>query len=110
MLVSETTIKHYFAAEDVKTLTFTVKRNNQTETLLPEYDDAKKLYYVSVEGISAKNLAERYQISVTDGKSTLTLNYGAMDYCKLTHTKSSSETLQNVAKAIYLFWQAAKNL
>ena len=109
VLVSETTIKHYFAAESTDNLTFTVKRNNQTETLTPAYDSTNNLWYVSVEGISAKNLAEKYEVSATDGKNTFTLNYGAMDYCKLTHTKSSDEKLKNVAKSLYLFWQAAEN-
>ena len=104
-LVSETEIRHYFTltgSKKIKDYTFTVNGKGVTPS------QNENGYYVTVPGISAANLADRYTVTVTDGSSTFTLKYGAMDYCKLTHTKSSDNKLQNVTKALYLYYKAAE--
>lgn len=104
-LVSETAIKHYFKVVDVDSLTFTV--NGKTVT--PIYDAAKQQYYVPVVGISAPNLGTKYTVTVSNGSDTYTLDYSAMDYCKLAQTSTdSTDELKNVTKALYLLYNAAK--
>lgn len=106
-LVSETEIKHYFTlsgSSDISKYTFTVNGTKATPS------KSSQGYFVTVPGVSAANLANKYKVTVSDGKNTFTLNYGAMDYCNLAQEKSTNEALHNVTKALYLFYQAAKNL
>ena len=102
-LVSKTAIKHYFKANSVDKLTFKV--NGKTVT--PVYDSDKKQYWVAVTGISAANLAQKYDVVVSNGTDSYTLSYSAMDYCKAAQG-DSNDNLTNLTKALYLFYNSAK--
>lgn len=102
-LVSKTAIKHYFKANSIDNLTFTVNGRNVT----PVYDSAKGWYWVAVTGISAENLAQKYDVVVSNGTDSYTLSYCAMDYCKLAQS-DSDVNLTNLTKALYLFYDSIK--
>ena len=102
-LVSKTAIKHYFKANSVDNLTFTV--NGKIAT--PVFDSIRKQYWVAVTGISAANLAQKYDVVVSNGTDSFTLSYSAMDYCKAAQG-DSDDNLTNLTKALYLFYNSAK--
>ncbi len=102
-LVSETAIKHYFLIPDIEGITFKV--NGKETSPIKDGDN----YYVPVTGISAPNLATKYEVTVSNGTNTYTLNYSAMDYCKAAQDSDKITTgLENVTKALYLFYNATK--
>jgi hypothetical protein len=99
-LESETSIKHYFTLTGSKTIDkYTFKVNGKTVTPVK----SGNMYYITVENISAKNLANNYTVKI----GGLTLNYSAMSYANSALTKTSKTALQNVTKALYLYNQAA---
>ena len=102
-LVSKTAIKHYFKANSVDNLTFTVNG----KIAAPVYDSTRKQYWVAVTGISAANLAQKYDVVVSNGTDSYTLSYSAMDYCKAAQG-DSDDNLTNLTKALYLFYNSAK--
>ena len=99
-LESKTAIKHYFAlAEGAKINDYTFKVGGNVATPVKSGD----MYYVTVENISAQNLATDYAVQV--GK--LRLTYSPMSYAYSALTKTDKTALQNVVKALYLYNQAA---
>ena len=104
--LSDITIRHYFelTSGNIESHKFIVNGTEQA----PKYDETQKLYYVDIAGISAKNFATDYAVKIDD---SYTLNYCVMDYCKAAQTApNSTNILKNLTKALYKFWEAAKNM
>ncbi len=106
-LVSKTAIKHYFKITDLDGVTITVNGKVATPVAVTDDSTKKNWYWVAVTGISAANLAQKYDVVVTRGTASYTLSYSAMDYCKVAQD-DTDENLTNLTKALYLFYDSAK--
>ena len=105
-LLAKTEIRHYFEVSDSEITDYTFTVNGKNVSPVQKGDS----YYVPISGISAANLGTDYVLTVSKGTQTFKLTYNAMDYCSVTQVKSDDVKLQNLSKALYVYWQAAKNL
>ncbi len=100
-----TTIRIYLQAAqgvDMSTVDVYVDGVAKKATL---YSSAQRLYYVEIENISAKNLADIHTIAV-DG---VTLSYSAISYCyTVFRTKDTQPAaLLDLCRALYGYYEAA---
>ena len=81
-------------------------------TVSPVYDSEKGLYYIESKGIAAKDLGKSIAFIVKKGSESMTLNYSGLAYAYSIVRKASSydETTVGLAKAIYMYNQAAITL
>lgn len=102
--LSEVTMRHYFklTSGDIKNHTFKVGNT----TLTPKFDSVNNAYYVDIAGISAKNLATKYTLTVDNNYK---LEYSALDYCCAANklTDDDKYAIKNLTKALFKLWQAA---
>jgi hypothetical protein len=69
------------------------------------------LYYVDITGIVAKALGDNVTVTINDGTETYDVSYNPMAYCyNVLNSDSTSEDLKDVAKAMYLYYLAAKEV
>ena len=92
--------------EDISTYTFTV---DGTE-VEPKFVSGKR-YCVTFKGIPAKKLNEWHTITVTDRNgNTLTTKYSGLTYTySVVSNASAPDTLKDLCRSIYLYWEAAYN-
>jgi len=110
ILESETTLKMYFTfASGVSRddFTFTDEEGNTLEAV-----QSGNRYCVVFENIKAHELDKDYIVTITstsDNSVTYTYSYSALSYCYVALTYSQASTnLKNLAKALYLYNQAAE--
>ena len=104
LLKSKTGISHYFTlAEGANIENYTFKVNG--EVLQPQYRDGK--YYVDINNIFAKNLADTYVLEVSDGNDTMSVTFGVFSYAKIVVNGNYSEELKAVVRAMYPYYVAA---
>ncbi len=108
LLESETTIRHYFKVSgDVKNYTFFVDYDldggydeNEKLTAVEKLDEGGNYnYYVDISGIKPNDIDRQFTIYVTNGSSTYSCSYSAMNWAKRTFDKADSS---NAAKALAL--------
>ena len=109
-LRSETTLRVYFTVADGTE--FTVLDGTTPLTAVKDGDR----YYVDIENIAAQHLEEKHQITVKDSNSNTlaTASVSALSYCHMVLTAAKttagdaiSDELKELAKALYLYNQAA---
>ena len=103
-LKSQTELVMYFKNPDYN-LDFDCQNNNAVEKTT-----TKDGYQVArIKGIRADQLGETYTLNLYDGEQIL----GTVEYCPLTYCYyvilegRGSEALQDVCKALFLYYQAA---
>ena len=104
-LKSETTLSIYFKSNT--TLTFSCGDYTVETAASGGYQIAR------IRGIKAKHIGDTFNLTVNGG----TVTYSPLNYCKNVLPDSTAspdevqnqqdEKLQNVVKALYLYWQAA---
>lgn len=110
ILESETTLKMYFTFVDGVSrddFIFTDENGNTLEAVA-----SGNRYCVVFENIKAHELDKDYAVTITsvqDGNLSHTYNYSALSYCYVALSYAQASTkLQNLAKTIYLYNQAAE--
>lgn len=106
VLNTTTSIRVYFTVDSGHEITdYTFMVDNKTAE--PVQKD--NMYYVVVPNIAAKDLDVFHTVTASDGNTTYSISYCALSYCrsKLSNT-STSESLQNLVKSLYLYNQASK--
>ncbi len=97
-LKSETTLSLYFTSTD--TLTFSCEGYEVETASSGDYQIAR------IRGITAKDIGSIVTLKCNGG----TVNYSPLNYCKdVLANKKYTQTLKNVAKALFLYWQAASD-
>ena len=68
-------------------------------------------YYVAIKGIAARQMNEWHTVTVTDAAdNTITTKYSGLSYpAAVVASDAASDTLKNLARSIYLYWEAAHN-
>ena len=96
-LKSETTLSLYFKSSD--TLEFACDGYDVEKATSGDYQIAR------IRGIKAKHIGDTFTLKV-NGINAVT--YSPLNYCKnVIEDDTQNENLKNVAKALYLYWQAA---
>ena len=72
-----------------------------------KYTISDNRYVVEIADISAHQLDEDYTVTVTDGNYSFEAKTSAMTYCYNALMNTDDADLHNVAKALYLYNQAA---
>ena len=108
-LDSDTGIKVNYTLTGTDTIsdyTFTVDGT----AVQPKLVSGKK-YYVTYKGIPAKKLNEWHTVTVTDkAGNTLTTKYCGLTYTySVVSNASAPDTLKDLCRSIYLYWEAAYN-
>ena len=104
-LNEDNTVRQYFTLEagrDINAYTFTL----DGAVVTPVLSSANK-YYVALPNIAAKDLDVVHQYSVTDGTNTYSFSFSALSYVYKAITGSTQESMINLAKALFLYNQAA---
>ena len=104
MTTSATAIRHYFTLAEGKSINdYTFKYGENT--LDPVAKSA--YYYVEISGITAAQLGDSFTLTINDAN---TLTYSPYTYVKAVLNGTYDAKLQNLAKAIYHYGQAADAL
>ena len=99
-LKSETTLSLYFESSDE--LAFTCTGYTVEKAAVGKYQVAR------IRGIKAQDIGNTLTLTI-NGTGTGTVTYSPLNYCQnVLNNDTQSESLQDVAKALYLYWQAAK--
>ena len=104
LLKSKSAFAHYFTLADGESIddyTFTVNG----KALTPVLKDGK--YYVEINDIYAKNLANTYELVVTKGSESMTVTFGVFSYARLVVNGNYSEELKDVVRSMYPYYEAA---
>ncbi len=108
LLESEMTIRHYFKVSgDVKNYTFFVDYDldggydeNEKLTAVEKLDEGGSYnYYVDISGIKPNDIDRQFTVYVTNGSSTYSCSYSAMNWAKRTFDKADSS---NASRALAL--------
>ena len=98
-LKSETTLSLYFKSSD--TLKFACAGYNVEKATSGDYQIAR------IRGIQAAHIGDNFTLKIN---GTDAVTYSPLNYCKkVIEDDTRDVNLKNVAKALYLYWQAAKN-
>ena len=93
------------------TLTYTEANETKTMELEPVFDSAKNRYYVDILDIPAAYLDYEYTIMVVNktmaANNTYVVKTSVLAYLTSALEKSTNENQRNLAKAMYLYNQAA---
>ncbi|SCW49499.1 hypothetical protein SAMN02910456_01423 [Ruminococcaceae bacterium YRB3002] len=100
---SELTLSFYFSSSD--DLTF----DCDDDSLEVDTSATESYKIVRIRGIKAKEIGDSITIKVSDGTDEYTVTYNPLTYCYNVLKGSYVEELQNVCKALYLYYDAAKN-
>ena len=106
MCEADSSLRIYFKFDGTKapeSYTYTVDGNPAE---LSERSDGAK--YLVVRNIAAKNLGDMHTFSITDGTDTYTVTASALSYA-LTSVRNGNAARQNLGKALYVYYLAAKN-
>ena len=88
-------------------LTYPVSGTTATKPLSAVYDSANSRYYVNIEDIPAAYMDNDYKITVTNAEGSYEMTTNILVYLTNLLAKSTDENQKNVAKAMYLYGQAA---
>jgi uncharacterized repeat protein (TIGR02543 family) len=103
---SDNTLFVAFGLADGKTLDDYTFMIDGVEVTPKRRDDGR--YEMRVENVAAPLLGVRHNFSISDGTDELVVNVSVMSYAKSAAlSSSSSESMKNLAKAMYLYYQAA---
>jgi len=102
-LKSELTLSLYFSSSDE--LTF----DCDDDTLKIETVETDKYTVARIKGIMANEIGNSITLKVNDGSGEYTVTYNPMTYCYNVLNGNYNGKLQNVCKALYLYYMAAKN-
>lgn len=105
LLESSTKIRIYFIANEGVNMDDIVVYVDGVATKATLYNSSQRKYYVEIDNIKAKDLAQFHTISC-DG---ITLNYAALSYC---YSKFLTKDIQpadliDVCRALYAYYEAA---
>ena len=103
---SDNTLRTYFMYEegtDVSKLSFQV----DGEAAQATDQSSSKRCYLSVPAVAAKNLDDEHVFTVSDGTNTYSYTISAIGYAHKMIETSTNEAMVNLAKALYLYNQAA---
>ena len=103
ILDTDTSIRQYFnfpSGKSVSDYSFTIDGKKVT----PQFKDK---YYTAVENIAAKDLDVFHTFTISKGSATYTIKFSALSYAQKA-VNTSKASLQNMAKSLYLYNQAAK--
>ena len=91
------------------TLTYSVNNNTKIKEVTPVYDEENTRYYVAITDIPAAYLDYNYKITVTktETNETYEVTTSVLAYLTLLLSKSEDTNQCNLAKAMYLYSQAA---
>ena len=108
-LQSDTGIRLYYTLEkghSISEYTFTLDGEEVTPVL-----KSGRRYYVAIKGIAARQMNEWHTVTVTDAAdNTITTKYSGLSYpAAVVASDAASDTLKNLARSIYLYWEAAHN-
>ena len=101
----DNTVRQYFLLEsgrDISDYTFTL----DGEQVTPIYNSADK-YYIALPNIKAKDLDIVHEYSVTDGTDTYTFLFSPLSYAYKIINESTNASMKDLARALYLYNQAA---
>lgn len=101
VLESETTLKLFFTVQDGAEVTFVLKDGETEQVLTPTTE--RGMQCIAIPNIKPNALHKMWTVEV-DG---LTVNYSALSYAHKALSLNKSEALENLAKAMYLYNQAA---
>ena len=102
-LLTQTVVRFYFDADNgVEDYTFTMDG--------AEYTPVEKngLYYIETPGINPQNMHDVITVSVTDGSSTLSVEYAPIWYFIRTYNKTTDATTKGLMAAAYSYYKAAE--
>lgn len=110
LLKSETELRIYFTPEDGKTIDDYIVSLSGTNKAFQKGTVEGKCY-ISIPGIQATELGDVYTITITEkegGAVFASTTCGAFSYVKkVLEDSSQSNELQNLMKALYLYYEAA---
>ncbi len=101
-LKSELTLSLYFSSSD--DLTF----DCDDDTLKIETVETDKYTVARIRGIMANEIGDSITLKVNDGSGEYTVTYNPLTYCYNVLNGNYDAKLQNVCKALYLYYMAAK--
>ncbi len=106
MLVTNTSIRHYFKVSEGEISDYTFTCNGQK--LTPVKKGAR--YYVEITDIAASELDEMYSLTITKGTESMTLTYGPYTYIKtIVAGNSYNAETKNIMAALYAYSVVAEN-
>ena len=106
-------VKFYYQLSDgadISDYTATLVSGGSSTVLQWQESGDSSCYYVSVEDVNAADLDTMYEVDITNGTTTGSVQYGAMTYVynTLTATEGCSDSLKNLCCALYYYSQAAE--
>lgn len=111
-LQADNTLRLYFKTQNADAYNITVKYNDgkdRTFTLVYAEDKANGRYYVDIPHIPAPMLGTEYEITFKSADATLKKTLSGYSYAATLIADNSTEARKNVAKALYLYGEAAAN-
>ena len=102
-LISQTVVRFYFNADSgVDGYTFTIDG--------VEYQPVEKsgVYYIETPGINPQNMSRVITANVTDGSSTLSVEYAPIWYFIRTYHKTADATTKGLMAAAYSYYKEAE--
>lgn len=112
LLEADNTLRLYFKTQNADAYNITVKYNDgkvRTFTLGYAEDTANGRYYVDIPHIPAPMLGTEYEITFKSADATLKVTLSGYSYAAKLIADNSTEAQTNVAKALYLYGEAAAN-
>ncbi len=105
-LDSDTGICFYLRLSDGYTISdYTFTYNSST--LMPIYDEKLDAYRVTIDGISAPELAQTRTLLIKDQNKSGYIVYSPLHYVDLVLSQSSDISLRNTVTALYIYYTAA---
>ena len=101
--LSKAAVRYYFKADGaVDGYTFTIDG--------VEYDPVEKdgMYYVETPGINPQNMSDVITVQVTDGSSTLSVQYAPIWYFVRTYNHAEDEITKGLMAAAYSYYKEAE--
>ncbi len=112
-LQADNTLRLYFKTQNADDYNITVKYNDgkdRTFTLVYAEDTTNGRYYVDIPHIPAPMLGTEYEITFkTADNATFKVTLSGYSYAATLIADNSTEAQTNVAKALYLYGEAAAN-
>ena len=101
--LSQTAVRFYFKADGaVDGYTFAIDGK--------EYEPGEKdgLYYIETPGINPQNMRDVITVTVTDGSSTLSVEYAPIWYFIRSYNKADNDTTKGLMAAAYSYYKEAE--
>ena len=104
MFESDNSLRTYFYFDDANLSRYTFRVNGEEVTPVKK---SSGRYYIEQQNIASALLAKKYTFSVSDGKVTYTVTASALSYAYGRQENSTNPDMVNLAKLLYLYYQAA---